>query len=58
MTTSIDYSQLTGNYTIDPAHTRIGFVARYAMVTKVHGAFNEFTGTAHIDGDSLDRQWR
>jgi len=45
-----DLSQLTGDYTLDPAHTRIGFVARHAMVTKVRGAFNEFTGTAHLDG--------
>jgi polyisoprenoid-binding protein YceI len=50
MTAATDYSQLTGEYTIDPTHTRIGFVARHAMVTKVRGAFNEFTGTAHIDG--------
>jgi len=45
-----DLAQLTGDYTIDPAHSRIGFVARHAMVTKVRGAFNEFTGTAHLDG--------
>jgi polyisoprenoid-binding protein YceI len=43
-------TDLTGSYTIDPAHTRIGFVARHAMVTKVRGAFNEFTGTAELDG--------
>ncbi len=41
---------LTGTYTLDPAHTRIGFVARHAMVTKVRGAFNEFEGTATLDG--------
>ena len=39
-----DLAQLTGTYTIDPQHTRIGFVARHAMVTKVRGAFNEFDG--------------
>jgi polyisoprenoid-binding protein YceI len=50
--TTTDYVQLTGDYTLDPAHTRIGFVARHAMVTKVHGAFNEFTGTAHFDVDN------
>ena len=44
-------TDLTGTYTIDPAHTRIGFVARHAMVTKVRGSFNEFTGIVHIDGD-------
>jgi polyisoprenoid-binding protein YceI len=43
-------TELTGTYTLDPAHTRIGFVARHAMVTKVRGAFNEFTGTAALDG--------
>jgi polyisoprenoid-binding protein YceI len=43
-------SDLTGTYTLDPAHTRIGFVARHAMVTKVRGAFNEFEGTAVLDG--------
>src|SRR3954463_6465817 len=43
-------ADLTGTYTLDPAHTRIGFVARHAMVTKVRGAFNAFEGTAVIDG--------
>ncbi len=42
-------SELSGTYTIDPAHTRIGFVARHAMVTKVRGAFNDFEGSATID---------
>jgi polyisoprenoid-binding protein YceI len=45
-------SSLTGTYTLDPAHTRIGFVARHAMVTKVRGAFNEFTGTLVLDGEN------
>ncbi|GAA2180202.1 YceI family protein [Brooklawnia cerclae] len=40
---------LTGEWTIDAAHTRIGFSARHAMVTKVRGTFKEFEGTAHID---------
>ena len=48
--TGTDLSQLTGTYTLDPAHTRIGFTARHAMVTKVRGAFNEFTGTVVLDG--------
>ena len=43
-------TDLTGTYTLDPAHTRIGFVARHAMVTKVRGAFNEFEGTGTLDG--------
>ena len=43
--------ELAGDYQIDPAHSRIGFTARHAMVTKVRGSFGEFSGTAHIDDD-------
>ncbi|PVZ07693.1 YceI family protein [Actinomycetospora cinnamomea] len=42
---------LAGDYQLDPAHTRIGFTARHAMVTKVRGSFGEFRGSAHIDED-------
>src|SRR5215204_693819 len=48
-------SDLSGTYVIDPAHTRLGFVARHAMVTKVRGAFNEFEGSAVVDGTDLSR---
>ncbi len=41
---------LSGTYTLDPAHSRIGFVARHAMIAKVRGAFNEVSGSATIDG--------
>ena len=40
---------IAGDYTIDPAHTRLGFSARHAMVATVRGSFKEFTGTAHVD---------
>ncbi len=46
------FTDLTGTYTLDPTHTRIGFLARHAMVTKVRGSFNEFEGTATVDGDN------
>jgi len=49
---SSNLSTLTGTYKIDPAHSRIGFVARHAMVTKVRGAFNEFDGTIVLDGQN------
>ncbi|NIH84748.1 YceI family protein [Amycolatopsis granulosa] len=52
MTAQTSYATLTGEYTLDPTHTRIGFVARHAMVTKVRGSFNEFSGTARIDGEN------
>ncbi len=40
----------TGTYTVDPTHSRVGFVARHAMVTKVRGSFNDFEGTGQFDG--------
>jgi polyisoprenoid-binding protein YceI len=42
-------TELSGDYTLDTTHTRIGFSARHAMVTKVRGAFNEFEGRIHLD---------
>lgn len=40
---------ISGDYVLDPSHTRIGFSARHAMVTKVRGQFDEFEGSAHVD---------
>ena len=34
-----------GTYTVDPAHTEVGFVARHLVGTKVRGRFGEFSGT-------------
>jgi polyisoprenoid-binding protein YceI len=51
MSTITAPTTLTGEYTIDPGHSRIGFVARHAMVTKVRGSFNEFDGTGYFDAD-------
>lgn len=44
-----DYTDYNGTWTIDPSHTRLGFVARHAMVTKVRGAFEDVAGTIVID---------
>ncbi len=45
-------STLSGSYTIDPTHSRVGFVARHAMVSKVRGSFNEFSGTGYFDAEN------
>jgi polyisoprenoid-binding protein YceI len=50
-----DLAALTGDYTIDPAHSTIGFVARHAMVTNVKGSFQDFTGALHLDGTDPSR---
>ena len=47
-------TSLTGTYTIDPSHSRVGFVARHAMVTKVRGSFNEFSGSGSFDAENPD----
>jgi polyisoprenoid-binding protein YceI len=49
MSTATVPSIQAGTYTIDPIHSRIGFVARHAMVTKVRGSFNEFEGSGVFD---------
>lgn len=43
----------TGTYTIDPTHSRIGFVARHMMVAKVRGTFREYTAEIEIADDPL-----
>jgi polyisoprenoid-binding protein YceI len=43
---------LTGDYTVDPAHSRIGFAAKHAMVTTVRGEFTDYTATAHLDAEN------
>ncbi|MEZ5382507.1 MAG: YceI family protein [Microthrixaceae bacterium] len=52
MSTATAPATLTGAYAIDPSHSRVGFVARHAMVTKVRGSFNDFEGSGHFDVDS------
>ena len=54
-TTTPGTTELTGTYTLDPTHTRLGFVARHAMVTKVRGAFTDFAGTAVRDAEDPTR---
>jgi polyisoprenoid-binding protein YceI len=44
-----DYTEYDGTWTIDPSHTRLGFIARHAMVTKVRGFFEDVAGTIVID---------
>jgi polyisoprenoid-binding protein YceI len=50
--TSVTQETLTGDYTLDLAHTRIGFSARHAMVSKVRGQFNEFNGSIFLDAEN------
>src|SRR5579875_3867185 len=54
MTTSTDATtSLTGDYDIDPAHSRIGFAAKHAMVATVRGQFGEYTAQVHLDEENV-----
>ena len=44
---------VAGTYTLDPAHKRVGFVARHLMVSKVRGDFGEATATITVGQDPL-----
>ncbi|WP_121750902.1 YceI family protein [Streptomyces sp. E2N166] len=41
---------LTGRWTIDRPHSRIGFSVRHAMVTTVRGAFTDYDSMLYFDG--------
>src|SRR5262245_51510170 len=43
-----------GTWTIDPAHSAVGFSVRHLMVSKVRGTFTEFEGALQIGSDPVD----
>ena len=52
-----DGHALNGDWELDPAHTRIGFSARHAMVTTVRGSFNDVTGRLYADLDDMAKSY-
>lgn len=40
-----------GTWAIDPTHTRLGFVARHLIASKVRGSFESFAGTIEVADD-------
>jgi len=53
MTTQTLSSTLTGDYDIDPSHSRLGFAAKHAMVSTVRGQFTDFTAEVHLDEENV-----
>jgi polyisoprenoid-binding protein YceI len=51
MTTKTLTKPEAGTWTFDPAHTRLGFVARHLMTAKVRGSFQSFSGTIEVADD-------
>jgi polyisoprenoid-binding protein YceI len=48
-----DLTPLAGSWEVDPTHSALEFVARYAMFTLVRGRFTSFAGSVALD--PLDR---
>ncbi|WP_412541096.1 YceI family protein [Longispora sp. K20-0274] len=53
-----DYNGLTiptaGTFALDVAHSRVGFLARHMMVSKVRGSFGEFAGEVIVAENPLE----
>jgi len=47
-----------GKWTVDPTHSRVGFVARHLMVSKVRGEFREYTADVEIGENPLQSSVR
>jgi len=47
-----------GTWTPDLAHTRVGFVARHLIVTKVRGEFEKYAGSVTFDDDPANSKWQ
>jgi len=48
---------LTGDYDIDPTHSRLGFAAKHAMVATVRGQFQVYSGQVHLDEQNPENSW-
>ncbi|HSM44581.1 MAG TPA: YceI family protein [Acidimicrobiia bacterium] len=44
----------TGTWSLENQHTKIGFLAKHLMVTKVRGYFDDYEGTVEIADDLTD----
>lgn len=54
-TPTVTLQDMDGTFVIDQSHSRMGFVARHAMVTKVRGTFEDFDASAVIDFEDPSR---
>lgn len=43
-----------GSWTIEPAHSSVGFTVRHLGLSKVRGQFNSFSGSVEIADEQLD----
>ncbi|MEJ7561243.1 MAG: YceI family protein [Ilumatobacteraceae bacterium] len=50
-TADLPSTDLVGAWTVDPAHSRLGFSVRHMMVSKVRGQFSEYDANVTIADD-------
>jgi polyisoprenoid-binding protein YceI len=53
MSTDISSTVSDGTYTIDPAHSHLGFAVKHMGISTVRGAFDEFEGNVTVTGADL-----
>jgi polyisoprenoid-binding protein YceI len=46
---------VAATYSIDPAHSTIGFKVKHLMITNVKGVFEKFKGTVNIDDKDISK---
>ena len=51
MSTTTATSVPTGTWTVDPAHSKVGFAVKHMGIANVRGEFTEFEGTLEIAED-------
>ena len=51
MSTTTTTTIPTGTWTVDPAHSTVGFAVKHMGIATVRGEFTEFDGTLEIVGD-------
>jgi polyisoprenoid-binding protein YceI len=47
--------ETTSTWTIDPAHTEVGFAVKHLMISTVRGRFGDVRGTITLEGNDVTR---
>jgi polyisoprenoid-binding protein YceI len=50
--TTTSTAPLTGTWSVDPAHSRVGFQVKHLGIATVRGEFREFEGTLELGGEA------
>ena len=55
-TTTTPAAIAAGTWTVDPAHSKVGFAVKHMGIATVRGEFTEFEGTLEIGDDLVERE--